>query len=181
MRWKCVGRVNTLFPPPPSLSSASSMCPPILRATRHTNRSKEGERACKLCLHALSPACHVAPTCVHPCHMCGGALFPPPSTHRVHAPPLCANRVCRAAPKRYTPPHFSPLTPTHWTKQQAQDLPPLPLPAPACKVGAIGGAMRMGTGTQAAWGGPLPPFVCGGKQGPRRNAPLTLPPPSMPM
>ena len=58
-------------------------------------------------MHALSPACHMAPTCMHPHHMCRGALFSPPSVCRVHATlPLCANGECRVAPKRYTPPTF---------------------------------------------------------------------------
>ena len=49
------------------------------------------------------------------------------------------------------------------------------------RTGAIGGAARMGTGTQAVRGAPLPPFACGGKRGLRGNAPLALPPPSMPV
>ena len=103
-----MGRVNTLFPPPFSLSSAPSIRAPRLACNAaHERGCKEGERACKLCLHALSPACRVAPTCAHPRHVCGGALFSPPSARGVRAtPPLCANGECRAAPKRYVPPTF---------------------------------------------------------------------------
>ena len=106
MRWKCVGRVNTLFPPPPSLSSASSMCPPILRATLHTNRSKEGERACKHSWHALSPACRVAPTCARPRHMCGGPCSLP-LPRAGFAPRLCAQTGCVGRHPKGT--HPSPL------------------------------------------------------------------------
>ena len=102
------GKSKHPLPAPSSLSSAPSIRAPRLACNAaHERGCKEGERACKHSLHALSPACHVAPTCAHPCHVCRGALFSPPSARRVRAtPPLCANRECRAAPKRYAPPTF---------------------------------------------------------------------------
>ena len=102
------GKSKHPLPTPSALSSAPSIHAPHLACNMaHERGCKEGERACKLCLHALSPACCMAPTCAHPRHVCGGALFSPPSVRGVCATlPLCANGECRVAPKRYTPPTF---------------------------------------------------------------------------
>ena len=102
------GKSKHPLPAPSSLSSAPSIHAPHLACNMaHERGCKEGERACKHSLHALSPACCMAPTCAHPHHVCGGALFSPPSACGVRATlPLCANGECRAAPKRYTPPTF---------------------------------------------------------------------------
>ena len=128
------GKSKHPLPAPSSLSSAPSTRPPILRATRRTNGSKEGERACKLCLHALSPACRVAPTCARPRHMCGGALFPPPSARRVRAPPLCANGVCRH-PKGTHPPTFRHSLPLIGQNNERRTRRRSPFPPPLYKRG----------------------------------------------
>ena len=179
----------------PSLSSQSRRPPPLRVRCK-------GE--CKHSLHSLSPLA-AWPPLVRDVGKAGVAPFSPPSARGLRYSTLCANGECIAVRKGTPPPFppLPPLRSKRTTSAGPVGAPSLvappfvnkrrprsrpnraqkrgraaqsPAPCHSSKDrGALGGAARVGAGTQPAWQAPLLPFACGACHGVLPSPPFAQP------